>query len=167
MRWCITRCLPSESSRTSTLRWVLGNIFPTIGVTGQRTRNEVIWVSERDVLSVCENPSEIHLRERAQGRSSRYAPPTSYTNGPPVVRMVFQPAQQSRAFDSLQEVPKKGPKSMQRRTEIFCVASWFFIIFFCWIVLEPTELPLGNPEGHKRSGARTYRSIKLCWKYNL
>jgi hypothetical protein len=64
---------------------------------------------------------EIYLRERAQGRSSRWAPPISNTNGSPVVRMVFEPAKQSRAFDALQEVPKMGPKSLQRRTEMFCV----------------------------------------------
>jgi hypothetical protein len=36
--------------------------------------------------------------------------------------MVFEPAKQSRAFDGLQEDPKMGQKSLQRRTEIFCVA---------------------------------------------
>ena len=90
--------------------------FFDIAESYQRQRADVSQGFCRQNLSAC----EIHLGERAQGRSSRWAPPTNYTNGSPVVRMVFEPAQQSRAFDALQEVPnpdiqKKGRKKFSGR----------------------------------------------------
>ena len=132
----------------------------------QRTRNEVIWVSERDVLSVCGNPPVRHLRERVQGRSSRWAPPTSYTNASPVVRMVFEPAKQSRALTLYRRFLKWDQNPCNDEPKYFVLHDlfiYFFFFYFILIVLEPTEMStLGNPEGHKRSGARTYRSTKRC-----